>query len=87
VGSGKGISSSPRSPVNTTPRMVSSVCYCLWPDLGRKNVIGKGRTDSDLARLMRGSCVSGSATAAIDTYEGICAKSVIRLTWCAAGFW
>src|SRR5216684_3046156 len=76
VGSGKGISSSPRSPVNTTPRMVSSVCYCLWPDLGRKNVIGKGRTDSDLARLMRGSSVSGSDTAAIDTYDGICEKRV-----------
>src|SRR5713226_6102616 len=75
VGSGKGISYSPRSPVNTTPRMVSSVCYCLWPDLGRKNVIGKGRTDSNLARLIRGSSVSGSATAAI-AYDGICEKRV-----------
>jgi hypothetical protein len=67
--------------------MVSSVCYCLWPDLGRKNVIGKGRTDSDLARLMVGSSVSGSDTAAIDIYDGVCVKCVIRLTWSGAGFW
>jgi hypothetical protein len=67
--------------------MVSSVCYCLWSDLGRKNVIGKGRTDSDLARPMMGSSVSGSDTAAIDTYDGVCVKRVIRLTWSGAGFW
>jgi hypothetical protein len=53
----------------------------------RKNVIGKGRTDSDLARLMVGSSVSGSATAAIEAYDGICVKRVIRLTWSGAGFW
>jgi hypothetical protein len=59
----------------------------LQPDLGRKNVIGKGRTDSDLARPMMGGSVSCSATAAIDTYDGICVKCVIRLTWSGAGFW
>jgi hypothetical protein len=56
-------------------------------DLGRKNVIGKGRTDSDLARLMLGSSVRGSDTAVIDTYDGINVKGVIRLTWFGAGFW
>src|ERR1700704_4588537 len=51
VGSSNCISSSPRSPVNTTPRMASSVCSCLWSDHDRKNVIGKGRTESELRRL------------------------------------
>jgi hypothetical protein len=50
-------------------------------------VIGKGRTDSDLARLMVGSSVSGSDTAAIDTYDGVCVKCVILLTWSGAEFW
>src|ERR1700716_3078395 len=51
VGSSNCISSSPRSPVNTTPRMASSVCSCLWSDHDRKNVIGKGRTESELRQL------------------------------------
>src|SRR5258705_1575351 len=48
AGSGNCINSSPRSPVNTIPRIAASVCLCLWFDLERKNVIGKGRTDREL---------------------------------------
>src|SRR6476620_10468018 len=51
AGSGNCISSSPRSPVNTTPRIAASVCFCLRSDLERKNAIGKGRTDRELALL------------------------------------
>src|SRR6266705_1962125 len=59
VGSENCISSSPRSPVNTTPRIVSSPCFCWRSDLGRKNMVGKGRTWSDLARPIVGSSVTG----------------------------
>src|SRR5467141_742811 len=41
-------------------------CFCWCPDLGRKNMVGKGRTWSDLARLITGSSVACSAAAAMD---------------------
>src|SRR5450631_596041 len=52
VGSGNCISSSPRSPVNTTPRIASPACSCLWPILNAKIVMVKARTDSALASLI-----------------------------------
>src|SRR6267378_5132043 len=51
VGSGNCINSSPRSPVNTTPRIVSSACFCCGPILNPNDAIGKVRTDCELAPL------------------------------------